>query len=451
MTPTTVASTPTAAPALKGIQQARVLRAMLQYASFTRKELAEDLEIDVATVQSVLSRHRDFTEIIEQRHSGGKGAAELVLRVSTEKRDLLIRELEPLYADLQAGWDSTQDLRSYVPGSLEFRVTEELIQRFDDEGTELERKRQMTAADLGRAIELLQTVSRREQIPVETRLAMQPTEESKLDPRRQVAKARTDALKAKLCWLAAGSNEKAMAELFADTPLATGGLYLGSAVQGLRALEIESDAEALEFWGHKQVWSTIVKSFNSLWAAQTIDSLKRGIDAEVLPRLNAAVSPLFQPSPSLIAEGLICAYDHFYGPSQGKTLGFLDLRPSSATFTIIDQKAPRLQVCTLTPSKDRQQSSFDLFKAADEVQSCLAFFRKSDGEPIEELFLAGYDAMDADFKPFVQKLGPRVRIHRMDFPAQGSVEREKNIAKYAAEIGLAVKEYQAIYQVKQHR
>jgi hypothetical protein len=421
------------APALKGLQQAKILRAMLRLPSFTRKELAEETGEDISLVNGVVGRQRHLLNEIKQQHSGSRGAPETILALKPEARNALLEELRPLYGELEAKWGAAQDLHSYVPRSLEFRVAQELIDKFDSHKP----GSKMTAPDVSRILELLRTASRREDLPTESKLGEYVTAPEELSVQQQVAKARTDALKAKLCWLAAGSMDEAIKDQFADTPIVAGISYLTSAVRALRQHNVEEVAQSLEFWSINHVWPSLVGSFYSAWSGSIIEALKSKVDRTVLPRLAAELKMVLEPPRSRIAEGLVCAYDQFYGPTAGKVVGLLDLRNAASTFAIVDDAVLRFHTYTPLEDPGDRMTLPDLDEALDKAERALVFYQQSNGKPVEELLVAGTEALSIDFRALAHKLGPTLRVHMMDLPELRSVEK-KSLAAYAAEIGLAV-------------
>ena len=421
------------APTLKGLQQAKILRAMVRLPSFTRKELAEETGEDISLVNGVVARQRHLLNEIKQQHSGGRGAPETVLALKPEARNALLGELRPLYGELQAEWEGSQDLRSYLPRSLEYRVAEELIDKFDahKSGSEI------TASDVSRVMDLLGTASRREDLPFESKLGEYVTAREELTVQQQVAKARTDALKAKLCWLAAASTDEALKDQFAGTPIVAGTSYLTSAVLGLRQNNVEEVAQSLEFWSINHVWPSLVNSFYSAWSGSIIEALKNKVDRRVLPRLYAELKMVLEPPPSRIAEGLVCAYDQFYSPAAGRVVGLLDLRHAASTFAIVEDAVLRFQ--TYTPLEDPGDQVIlpDLDQVLEKAESAVVFYQQSSGKHVQELLLAGTGALSVDFATLAHKLGPTLRVHIMDLPELRSAEKN-SLAAYAAEIGLAV-------------
>jgi len=420
------------APTLRGIQQAKVLRAMVRFPSFTRKELSAETGEDISLVNGIVARQRHLLNVVEQRHSGGRGAPEEILTLKPEARNALIEELRPLYGDLQAEWAATQDLRSYVPQSLEYRVAQELIDKFDT----VKPERKITAPDVARVLELLGTASRRENLPTESKLGEYITKEN-LTVQQQVAKARTDALKAKVCWLAAGSPDESLKDLFADVPIVAGTWYLTSAVRALREHNIDEVAQSIEFWSINHIWPSLVSSFYSAWSGSIIDALKNNVDRGVLPRLHAELKMVLDPTPSRIAEGLVCAYHRFYNPAAGKVVGLLDLRSAASTFAIVEDAVLRFQ--TYTPLEERGEPVTlpEANEALEKARNALVFYQQSSGKHVEEVLLAGTGALSVDFGIFEHQFGPSLRVHIMDLPELRSVEK-KSLAAYAAEIGLAV-------------
>lgn len=221
-------------------------------------------------------------------------------------------------------------------------------------------------------------------------------------------------------------------------PIVAGASYLTAAVRVLRQHKIDEVAESLEFWSINHVWPSLIESFSSASADRTIEGLPRTVDAGVLPRLHAELTKVLQPAPSRIAEGLVCAYDRFYGPTIGKVLAFLDVRPAASTFAIVEHSVPRFQLYTPSHDPGDRVTILNFDEALNQVEKGLAFYEQASGKPVDELVLAGDGALVMDFGSLTHRLGPNVRVQVMDLRSPQNVE-DKSLAPYAAEIGLAVK------------
>jgi hypothetical protein len=480
--------------ALKGLKQTKVLRAMLRFETFTRKELANVAQEDISFVNGVLSRHKNLYRPVGHVRAHKVGAQEEVLTLRPGAEAELLQLLRPLYQEIQVE-QASDNIAAQVPMAVEYKVARELVEEIQKTGNG------RGLPEFQRVVTLLATASNYEGIRANASLDEDLiVGDVTLNDRQRISKAHIDFMRGKLCWL--GQPLQNETRLFKGDPFSLGLAYLQNAAKTFRECQADNLVQSIDYWGMKYLTTAPEIVLSSMLNTKNLHKAASLADESVLPGIQSQIAKSWSPQADLsfmfvseaiaglrkesahgtllrlrqhgasydlvdlvvdtpladaadarvvgldapkMVEGLVNVYHAGYASESERTVGLVDIRPNRMSFAMIDpdvllSSSEPVSIEELTDFRVEELRMGEISKkmgvfAERAVEKTEKYFKSArevspSKEPIEKLYVAGDPSLAKSFID-IARAQLRVEVELLD-PLRSITVAEK--AAGAAEI-----------------
>jgi hypothetical protein len=412
---------------------------MLRLGAFTRKRLAEKSGEDLGYIHPVVSKFGRWLRTDQIVRSGRPGPPEEMLSLTAEGEKAILAELTPLYEEMKPDVPEVVDLATYIPSPKQYGVVRELIE-------EIENKRSATAARLRRVITLLADISEQEKLKPEEILGQFDSRISDMAIEQQVAQAKIDLLKGKLCWLfleVTDAPDTASPQFFVGDPGKLGLTYLQSAARVFQQYSTRDVAE-IDLWTTKHVHAVLFETLTEQ-PDDALERLREQVDPSVLPGVHKFIETIAQPEPSEILDGLLQYYHRYCTFPTERAVALLDIRRRLLTFAIVERNGPftAQSVPFSGESKDNEKLLIDV------VHKSMWNYQQSHGSrAIERIFVTGepvcmkkFNTLAAEVIDEAVRIGDFCRPNQKGYPLMALSDKPMASGEFsrAAEVGLTLK------------